>query len=100
MQWGIGGQEDATVGGFPLVSIRFLFRVGEDQGNCMVVVVVVIIHIFIFIFGSCLSPFLLPAWHSTRYTDRATVQGYLAHKKQPPPLGPPCDLRYSPTVGS
>ena len=28
------------------------------------------------------------------------VQGYLAHKKQPPPLGPPYDLGYSPTVGS
>ena len=26
-------------------------------------------------------------------------QGYLAHKKQPPPLGPPLDPRYSPTVG-
>ena len=31
---------------------------------------------------------------------RPTVQGYLAHKKQPPPLGPPYDPRYSPTVGS
>ena len=29
-----------------------------------------------------------------------TVQGYLAHKKQPPPLGPPQGPRYSPTVGS
>ena len=28
------------------------------------------------------------------------VQGYLAHKKQPPLLGPPWDPRYSPTVGS
>ena len=27
-------------------------------------------------------------------------QGYLAHKKLPPPLGPPYDPRYSPTVGS
>ena len=29
-----------------------------------------------------------------------SLQGYLAHKKQPPPLGPPYDARYSPTVGS
>ena len=28
------------------------------------------------------------------------LQGYLAHKKQPHPLGPPYDPRYSPTVGS
>ena len=28
------------------------------------------------------------------------VQGYLAHKKQPPPLGPPQGPRHSPTVGS
>ena len=28
------------------------------------------------------------------------VQGYLAHKKRPHPLGPPYDPRYSPTVGS
>ena len=28
------------------------------------------------------------------------VQGYLALKKQPQPLGPPYDPRYSPTVGS
>ena len=27
------------------------------------------------------------------------LQGYLAHKKQPPPLGPPKDPRHSPTVG-
>jgi len=27
------------------------------------------------------------------------VQGYLAHKKQHPLLGPPQDPRYSPTVG-
>ena len=27
------------------------------------------------------------------------VQGYLAHKKHPPPPGPPCDPQYSP-VGS
>ena len=30
----------------------------------------------------------------------AFIQGYLAHKKQPPPLGPPYDLRNSPTLGS
>jgi len=29
-----------------------------------------------------------------------TLQGYLAHKKPPPPLGPPQDRRHSPTVGS
>jgi len=28
------------------------------------------------------------------------LQGYLAHKKQPPPPGPPQDPRYSPAVGS
>jgi len=28
------------------------------------------------------------------------VQGYLAHKKQPPPLGPPYVPRHSPSVGS
>ena len=28
------------------------------------------------------------------------VQGYLAHKKQPPPPGPPKGPRYNPTVGS
>ena len=28
------------------------------------------------------------------------VQGYLAHKKQPPPLGPPYDPTCNPTVGS
>jgi len=32
--------------------------------------------------------------------SRQRLQGYLAHEKQPPPLGPPKDLRYSPTVGS
>ena len=30
----------------------------------------------------------------------ATLQGYLARKKQPSPLGPPYDPKYSPTVGS
>ena len=28
------------------------------------------------------------------------LQGYLAHKKDPPSLGPPQDPRFSPTVGS
>ena len=28
------------------------------------------------------------------------VQGYLAHKKTHPPLGPPLDPRHRPTVGS
>ena len=28
------------------------------------------------------------------------LQGNLAHARQPPPLGPPYDPRYSPTVGS
>ena len=28
------------------------------------------------------------------------VQEYLAHKKPPPPLCPPCDPRHRPTVGS
>ena len=30
----------------------------------------------------------------------ARLQGYLAHKKQLPTLGPPYDPRHSPTVGS
>ena len=30
----------------------------------------------------------------------ASLQGYLAHKKQPPPSGPPWSLRHSPTVES
>ena len=29
-----------------------------------------------------------------------TIQGYLAHKKTPTPLGPPQDPMHSPTVGS
>ena len=29
-----------------------------------------------------------------------SLQGYLAHKKQPPPLGPPEGPGYSPAVGS
>ena len=33
-------------------------------------------------------------------TDASTVQGYLAHKKQPPPLGKLLGPRLSPTVGS
>ena len=28
------------------------------------------------------------------------IQGYLAHKKQPTPLGPPLEPRRGPTVGS
>ena len=28
------------------------------------------------------------------------LQGYLAHKKPPPPLGPPWETRHGPTVGS
>jgi hypothetical protein len=32
--------------------------------------------------------------------DPRVSQGYLAHKKLPPPLGPPYDPRYSRTVGS
>jgi hypothetical protein len=31
---------------------------------------------------------------------RVCIQGYLAKKKQPPPLGPPQDPGYSPTEGS
>ena len=31
---------------------------------------------------------------------RGAIQGYLARKKQPPPLGLPYDPRYSPTDGS
>jgi len=34
------------------------------------------------------------------YQSKVVVQGYLAHKKTPPPLGPPKGPRHSPTVGS
>ena len=37
---------------------------------------------------------------STLNPNPRTLQGYLAHKKQPPPIGPPYDPRYSPTPGS
>ena len=30
----------------------------------------------------------------------SVVQGYLDHEKKPPPLGPPYDPRYNPSVGS
>ena len=33
-------------------------------------------------------------------STRTTVQGYLAHKKTPPPLGPPYNPRHGYTVGS
>ena len=36
---------------------------------------------------------------TVRLTER-DVQGYLAHKKTPPSLGPPQDPRHRPTVGS
>ena len=32
--------------------------------------------------------------------QRDRVQGYLAHKQTPTPLGPPSDPRHRPTVGS
>ena len=32
--------------------------------------------------------------------EYARLQGYLAHKKTPLPLGPPYDPKYSPTIGS
>ena len=35
-----------------------------------------------------------------KLSDTGNIQGYLAHKKQPAPLGPPQFPRYSPTVGS
>ena len=43
--------------------------------------------------------------HTTRGRERKgggalPVQGYLAHKKLPPPLGPPYQSRHGPTVGS
>ena len=34
------------------------------------------------------------------YPKPQTLQGYLAHKEQPSPLGPPYDPGYGPTVGS
>jgi len=36
----------------------------------------------------------------THITNRHPLQGYLAHKKTPNPLGPPEGPRHSPTVGS
>jgi len=36
----------------------------------------------------------------TRLLLLRTLQGYLAHKNQPPPLGSPYDPSYSSTVGS
>ena len=44
-------------------------------------------------------------WEAVKLASETTctvcgLQGYLAHKKQPPPLGPPQDPRYGPTVGS
>ena len=30
--------------------------------------------------------------------ERNALRGYLAHKKTPKPLGPPCDPRHGPTV--
>ena len=35
-----------------------------------------------------------------RICSRRRVQSYLAHKKNPSPLGPPYEPRHSPTVGS
>ena len=32
--------------------------------------------------------------------NRSPLQGYLAHKKPPPPVGPPQGPRHSPTAGS
>ena len=36
----------------------------------------------------------------SRIRTRTTLQGYLAHKETPTPLGPPLDPRHRPTVGS
>ena len=35
-----------------------------------------------------------------RMREEESLQGYLAHKKMPTPLGPPYDPRHRPTVGS
>ena len=43
-----------------------------------------------------LWPVVLPF---DRAMEGVRVHGCLAHKKQPLPLGPPYDPRYSPTVG-
>ena len=42
-----------------------------------------------------LGPESRPLWKGS-----CPLQRYLAHKKEPPSLGPPYDPRYSPTVGS
>ena len=49
------------------------------------------------IFGVPHHP-LLPSLPT--HLTRTQLQGYLAHKKQRPPLGPPKGPRHSPTVGS
>jgi len=38
--------------------------------------------------------------HLLGRSGQQVLEGYLGHKKQAPLLGPPCDPRYTPTVGS
>ena len=43
------------------------------------------------------------SWKDVRWgheQGESCLQGYLAHKKKPTPLGPPYDPRHGPTVGS
>ena len=53
-------------------------------------------------FGACtgiqLTP--LPPIPNRGLLAKRLLQGYLADKKQPPPLGPPCDPMYVSAVGS
>ena len=44
-------------------------------------------------------PVAVAAGGSLAVRSLIPVQGYLAHKEQPPSLGPPYNPRYSPTVG-
>ena len=55
---------------------------------------------------ACATPRAIPgnvAWKASVVGGNRSlknVQGYLAHKKTPTPLGPPQDPRHRPTVGS
>ena len=53
------------------------------------------------ILGRCVSLLVSkPGRGSSLMRKRLRIQGYLAHKKTPTPLGPPYDPRHGPTVGS
>ena len=47
-----------------------------------------------------IHPPCLPTHEHQYITLSFKIQGYLAHKKTPTPVGPPSDPRHRPTVGS